>query len=64
MCVCLCVCLSVCVCVCKRLWLLDRRSHSLQILPTPQKPAYRYLPVPRLKLYDPPKWWKQRFVAL
>ena len=67
-CVCLCVrvyacvrvCACVCVCVYKRLKLPDCRSHGLQILPTPQnkKPAYRYLTVPRSKLYDPPKWWK------
>ena len=25
----------------------------------PQIPAYRYLPVPRSKPYDPPKWWKR-----
>ena len=59
-CVCVCVCVHVCVCVCvyKLLYLIDSRSHG-QILPTPQKPAYRYLPVPRSKLYDPPKWWKR-----
>ena len=30
------VCVRVCVCVYKRLQLPDRRSHGLQILPTPQ----------------------------
>ena len=57
--VCARVCVRVCPGVYNRLQLLDRRSHALQILPTPQKPAYRYLPVPRSKLYDPPKWWKR-----
>ena len=28
------------------------------------KPAFSFLTVPRSKLYDPPKWWKQRFVTL
>ena len=42
------------------LFFLNRDSHAVQIWPTPQ-PACSFLTVPRLKLYDPPKWWKQRF---
>ena len=38
-------------------------SHTVQILPTP-KPACSFLTVPRSKLYDPPKWWKQRLITL
>ena len=55
------MCVRACVRVYKRLKLPDCRSHGLQILPTPKnkKPAYRYLTVPRSKLYDPPKWWKR-----
>ena len=28
------------------------------------KPVCSFLTVPRWKLYDPPKWWNQRFVPL
>ena len=30
----------------------------------PPKPGCSFLSVPRSKLYDPPKWWTQFFVAL
>ena len=30
----------------------------------PPKPACSFLTVPRSKLYDPRKWWKQRFAGL
>ena len=45
-CVCQCVSVSVCQCVYKRLYLADRRSQGLQILPTPKKMRtgiWRYL---------------------
>ena len=42
---------------------LNRESHAVQIWPTP-KPVCSFLTVPRSKLYDPWKWWKQRFVTL
>ena len=48
---------------CEALFFLNRESHSVQIWPIP-KPAWNFLTVPRSKLYDPPKWWKQRFVTL
>ena len=48
---------------CEALFFLNRESHGVQIWPTP-KPECSFLIVPRSKLYDPPKWWKQRFVAL
>ena len=41
---------------------LNRESHTVQIWPTP-KSACSFLTVPRSKLYDPPKWWKQLFVT-
>ena len=44
---------------CEVLFFLHGESHAIQILPTPQKPTYRYLTVPRSKLYDPSKWWKR-----
>ena len=44
-------------------YFLNRESHALQIWPTP-KPACSFLSVPRLKPYDPPKWWNQGFVTL
>ena len=28
------------------------------------KPVCSFLTVPCSKLYDPPKWWKQRFITL
>ena len=43
---------------------------SLTVSPTPlkfgpaPKPAFSFLTVPRLKLYDPPKWWNRGFVTL
>ena len=40
-----------------------REPHAVQIWPTP-KPVCSFLTAPRSKLYDPPKWWKQRFVTL
>ena len=42
---------------------LNRDLHAVQIWPTP-KPVCSFLTVPRSKLYDSPKWWKQRFVTL
>ena len=48
---------------CAALFFLHRELHTVQIWPTP-KPACSFLTVPRSKHYDPPKWWKQRFVML
>ena len=48
---------------CEVLFFLNRETHALQIWPTP-KPACSFLTVPRSKLYDPLKWWKQHFVTL
>ena len=48
---------------CEALFFLNRESHAVQIWSTP-KLACGFLTVPRSKLYDPPKWWKQRFVML
>ena len=56
----MCVCVRVCACVCVQTLTAPRplvaRTPNFAY---PQKPAYRYLPVPRSKLYDPPKWWKR-----
>ena len=48
---------------CEVLFFFNRESHAVQIWPTP-RPACSFLTVPCSKLYDPPKWWKQRFVTL
>ena len=48
---------------CEALFFLNHESHAVQIWPTP-KPACSFLTVPRSKLYDPPKGWKQRLVML
>ena len=52
--------MRVCVCVCVQTLIAPKpqvaRSPNFAY---PPKPAYRYLPVPRSKLYDPPKWWKR-----
>ena len=47
----------------KRHFFLNSESHAVKIWPTP-KSACSFLTVPRLKLCDPPKWWKQHFVTL
>ena len=39
-------------------------SRTLSKFGPPPKPACNFLTVPRSKLYNPPKWWKQRFVTL
>ena len=39
-------------------------SRTLSKFCPPPKPACRFLTVPRSKLYDPLKWWKQPFVTL
>ena len=38
-------------------------SRTLSKFGPAPKPACSFLTVPRSKLYDPPKWWKQRFVT-
>ena len=48
---------------CEALFFLNRKWHTVQIWPT-LKPAGSFLTVPRSKLYDPLKGWKQRFVTL
>ena len=48
---------------CEVLFFLKSESNAIQIWPTP-KPACSFLTILRLKLYDPPKWWKQHFVTL
>ena len=48
---------------CEVLFFLNRESHALQISPTPQI-CVQFLTIPRSKLYDPPKWWKQGFITL
>ena len=39
-------------------------SRTLSKFGPAPKPVCSFLTVPRSKLYDPPKWWKQRFVTL
>ena len=39
-------------------------SRTLSKFGLPQKPVCSFLTVPRSKLYDPPKWWKQPLVML
>ena len=39
-------------------------SRTLSKFGPPPKPVCSLLTAPRSKLYDPPKWWKQRFVTL
>ena len=48
---------------CEPLFFLNGELHAVQTWLTP-KPACSFLTVSRSKLYDPPKWWKQRFVTL
>ena len=48
---------------CGALFFLNRESHAVQTWSTP-KPVCSFLTVPCLKLYDPPKSWKQRSVTL
>ena len=57
MCVCVCVC--VCVYVCTNAHSSQTVGRMVSKFCLPPKPAYRYLPVPRSKPYDPPKWWKR-----
>ena len=52
------VCVSVCVCVQTLIAPRPKIARSPNFA-YPPKPAYRYLPVPRSKLYDPPKRWKR-----
>ena len=39
-------------------------SRTLSKFGPAPKPACSFFTVPRSKRYDPPKWWKQRFVTL
>ena len=48
---------------CEALFFLNRELHAVQIWPT-HKPVCSFLTVPRSKLYNPPKWWKQPFFTL
>ena len=56
--VCVCVCACVRVCVCTNAYSSQTVGCTVSKFCLPPQPAYRYLPVPRSKLYDPPEWWK------
>ena len=55
----MCVCVCVCACVCTNAYSSQTVGRTVSKFCLPPKPAYMYLPVPRSKLYDPPKWWKR-----